>query len=280
MAPKINLEWTEEVNNSIGELRGDMELRMGKLEDQMVGFITKMENLMGKRIEHPRQVSSVRAYTLEHQKLATRVDGLDDEKMLELYIGGLKDEIRHELQILGLLDISTAIIMAKQIEAKNKVVRGTTGTANMEREKTMNTQGTFSMNLEKLFIKFKLEGKVYNLQGTTAPPPTQVISSHRMEKMKKGATTIIARYYSIERHEVQGLVTPELQEVLPQQSEDDIMTDAHSKKEEGFTLGPPFKWCEVPPVIVDFNLGAGTGRGNSQSNDSRAFGGGRNGDKE
>lgn len=31
-----------------------------------------------------RQVSSVMDYTLEHQNMATRVDGIDAEKMLEL----------------------------------------------------------------------------------------------------------------------------------------------------------------------------------------------------
>ena len=60
-----------------------------------------------------RQVGSMMDYTLEHQKLVTRVDGLDAEKMLELYIGGLKDEIWHELQILGPMDITIAIRMAK-----------------------------------------------------------------------------------------------------------------------------------------------------------------------
>jgi len=32
-------------------------------------------------------------YTLQHQKLATRVDGLSDDKLLELYIGGLREKI-------------------------------------------------------------------------------------------------------------------------------------------------------------------------------------------
>ena len=40
-----------------------------------------------------RQVGSVMDYTLEHQKMATKVDRLDADKMLELYIEGLKDEI-------------------------------------------------------------------------------------------------------------------------------------------------------------------------------------------
>ena len=49
MAPKINPEWTEEVNNAIGGLKGEMELRMTKLEEQMMRFIDKMDNYMGKR---------------------------------------------------------------------------------------------------------------------------------------------------------------------------------------------------------------------------------------
>ena len=47
-----------------------------------------------------KQVGSVMDYTLQHQKLATRVDGLSDDKLLELYIGGLREEIRHELHNL------------------------------------------------------------------------------------------------------------------------------------------------------------------------------------
>lgn len=59
MTPKINLEWIEEVNNVIGELRGEMELRMEKLEEQMAGFMTRMQNLIGKRTEHPMKDSSI-----------------------------------------------------------------------------------------------------------------------------------------------------------------------------------------------------------------------------
>ena len=80
-------------------------------------------------------------YTLAHQKLATRVDGLDGEKMLELYIGGLKDEIQHELQILGPMDITIAIRMAKQIEAKTKAMRKIVGATSIEGRKHVDTQG-------------------------------------------------------------------------------------------------------------------------------------------
>jgi len=51
MAPKLNPEWTDEVNNVIGELREDMELRMKNLEGKMREFMARMGNYMGKRIE-------------------------------------------------------------------------------------------------------------------------------------------------------------------------------------------------------------------------------------
>jgi len=81
-------------------------------------------------------------YTLEHQKLATRVDGIDAKNMLELYIGGIKDEIRHELHILGPMDITIAIKMAKQIEAKNRAMRKIVGAMSIEGRKHVDTQGS------------------------------------------------------------------------------------------------------------------------------------------
>ena len=51
MAPKMNPEWTEEVNNAISGLKGDMESRMTKLEEQMMGFLAKMDIYMVKRPE-------------------------------------------------------------------------------------------------------------------------------------------------------------------------------------------------------------------------------------
>jgi len=70
-----------------------------------------------------KQVGPVMDYILQHQKLATRVDGLSDDKLLELYIGGLREEIRHELHILNPPDMTTVIKLARQIEAKNRATR-------------------------------------------------------------------------------------------------------------------------------------------------------------
>ena len=62
-------------------------------------------------------------YTLQHQKLATWVDGLNDDKLLEIYIRGLREEIWHELHNLNPLDMTTTIKLARQIEAKNRATR-------------------------------------------------------------------------------------------------------------------------------------------------------------
>eukprot|EP01018_Ginkgo_biloba_P016950 Gb_16902 [translate_table: standard] len=110
MAPKTNPEWTKEVNNAIDELRGDMELRMTKLEEQMMGFMAKMDNYMGKRTEQPKEESNT-------------------------------EETSEAKGILGPLDITNAIRMAKQIEAKNKAMRKTVEVTSIEGRKHVDTQG-------------------------------------------------------------------------------------------------------------------------------------------
>ena len=53
--------------------------------------------------------------------------------------------------------------------------------------------GTYSANHQKQFIKFKWEGRQYKLYGFH-PPPTQIISSQKMEKLiRKGAPTYVAQ---------------------------------------------------------------------------------------
>ena len=59
MAPKINPEWTKEVNNATSGLKGDMESRMIKLKEQMMGFMAKMDTYMGKRPEQPKLESNL-----------------------------------------------------------------------------------------------------------------------------------------------------------------------------------------------------------------------------
>jgi len=82
----------------------------------------------------------------------------------------------------------------------------------------LETLGNITMNLKQHFMRFKLDGIQYQLDGFV-PPPSQVISSHRMEKLIwKGAPGIIARCYSLEGSEEIKIVIPELQEVLAHHS--------------------------------------------------------------
>ena len=59
----------------------------------------------------------------------------------------------------------------------------------------LQTLGTYSVNHQEHFIKFKWQGQNYKLYGFQ-PPQTQVISSQQMEKMiRKGATTYFIQCY-------------------------------------------------------------------------------------
>ena len=52
--------------------------------------------------------------------LATRVDNLSDEHLLEPYMGGLKEHIKHELFLRQPTSIVEAMQNARHILAKNK----------------------------------------------------------------------------------------------------------------------------------------------------------------
>jgi hypothetical protein len=62
----------------------------------------------------------------------------------------------------------------------------------------LRTLGTISTNYNDLFMRFKVEGIEYELNGLKSPP-SQMINSHRMENiLKKGCSGVIARLYSME----------------------------------------------------------------------------------
>eukprot|EP01018_Ginkgo_biloba_P016655 Gb_09968 [translate_table: standard] len=227
-----------------------MELRMVKLEEQMERFIARLDNFIGKRTKHPKQESNIEEasktkgvrqcflptveirkfdrkdvriwlsqmeqYFNLHQVPADKKITLAslhmETKPFQWYQwmkkkwGGLSyrwdnfvDDIIAQYDNAWEADYFsqlTKIKMAKQIEAKNKATQKTVGVTSIEGRKHVDTQGP-----------------------QEAPPPTHVISSHRMEKLiKKGAPGIIARCYSIEGYEETESVTPKLQEVLSHHS--------------------------------------------------------------
>lgn len=59
----------------------------------------------------------------------------------------------------------------------------------------LGTLGTISTNYNELFMRFELKGIQYELKGLKYAP-SQVISSHRMEKLlKKGSDGVMVRIY-------------------------------------------------------------------------------------
>jgi hypothetical protein len=65
----------------------------------------------------------------------------------------------------------------------------------------LQTLGTYSINHQENFIKFKWQGKTYKLYGFQ-PPQTQVVSSQPMEKLiRKGATAYLIQCHQMEIQE-------------------------------------------------------------------------------
>jgi hypothetical protein len=88
----------------------DLEAQYGKDWEQ---------NYFGqlKRIKH---LGDIEDYNSEFQVLATRVDDISDEQLLEVYMGGLKEDIKHEFFLRHLANIMEVMQSTRHIQAKNK----------------------------------------------------------------------------------------------------------------------------------------------------------------
>jgi hypothetical protein len=65
------------------------------------------------RIKH---LGDIEDYNLKLQSLATRVDNISDEHLLEAYMGGLKEDIKHELFLKHPENIMEAMQFAHHIQ--------------------------------------------------------------------------------------------------------------------------------------------------------------------
>jgi hypothetical protein len=54
--------------------------------------------------------------------LATRVDNISDEHLLEAYVGGLKEDIKHEIFLKHLENVMEVMQFVCHIQTKNKVI--------------------------------------------------------------------------------------------------------------------------------------------------------------
>ena len=74
-------------------------------------FFTQLINLWqkGPVIDHIQQF----------QKLSLRVDGISNDKLLDLFIGTLKDNIQHEVHLFEPTSLEKDFMIARKVESKN-----------------------------------------------------------------------------------------------------------------------------------------------------------------
>jgi hypothetical protein len=97
----------------------DLEAQYGKVWEQ--DYFSQLT-----RIKH---LGDIEDYNSEFQVLATRVDNISDEHILEAYMGGLKEDIKHEIFLKHPENIMEAMQFSHHIQAKNRAThKSTTGT--------------------------------------------------------------------------------------------------------------------------------------------------------
>ena len=78
-------------------------------------FFTQLINL--------RQKGSVTKHIQQFQKLSLRVDGISDDKRLDLFLGTLKENIQHEVSLFEPTSLEKAFILARKVERKIMATR-------------------------------------------------------------------------------------------------------------------------------------------------------------
>jgi hypothetical protein len=93
-----------------------LEAQYGKVwEHDYFGKLTRIKHL-----------GDIEDYNSEFQVLATRVDNISDDQLLEAYMGGLKEDIKHELFLRHPANIMEAMQYVCHIPAKNKATHKST----------------------------------------------------------------------------------------------------------------------------------------------------------
>jgi len=65
-------------------------------------------------------ICDVEDYNLEFLVLATRVDDISDQHLLESYMGGLKDDIKHDIFLKQPKYVMETMQFSRNIQVKNK----------------------------------------------------------------------------------------------------------------------------------------------------------------
>jgi hypothetical protein len=109
-----------------------------------------------KRIKH---LGDIEDYNSEFQVLATRLDNISDEHLLEAYIGVLIEDIKHEIFLKQPTNIVEVVPNARHIHAKNKATNKS------------------SIGSRDLFGGHK------TTHNTTIPQPTR-LTPHQMDEIR------------------------------------------------------------------------------------------------
>ena len=81
-----------------------------------------------------RKKGLVIEHSQQFQKLSLIVDGIPDDKVLDLFIGTLKDNIQHEVHLFEPTSLEKTFMLERNIESKNLVMASKKTISNTSRE--------------------------------------------------------------------------------------------------------------------------------------------------
>jgi hypothetical protein len=125
-------------------------------------FFTQLINI--------RQKGPVIEHIQQFQKLRLRVEGIVDDKLLDLFIRTLKDNIQHEVRLFEPTSLEKAFMVARKVESKNLAMATRRTTPNTSNER--------------------------NVPSTNNPQPTRLTPQQLEEGRAKGLCFNCDRKYS------------------------------------------------------------------------------------
>ena len=81
-----------------------------------------------------RKKGPVIKHIQQFQKLSLKVEGIPDDRLLDLLIGTLKDNIQHEVCLFDPTSLEKDFMVARKVESKNLVMATRRTTPNTSRE--------------------------------------------------------------------------------------------------------------------------------------------------
>ena len=90
--------------------------------EELISYHDDKNNTFFSQLVNTKQKGLVAEHIQQFQKLSLRVEGIADDKVLDLFIGTLKDNIQHEVCIFEPASLEKAFMVARKVESKNLVM--------------------------------------------------------------------------------------------------------------------------------------------------------------